>query len=333
MATRATYVLPAAGSNQNICFYIHYDGSLKGAAHYFYNMQQCKNMRSGLAGRFFRANAHAEFTACHEEHADTEFRYAINQQDALTVWQKDILNDEWRIVYHDFWYQFINTQILEEAEHLHAFKLSKALTHETIMTIAEAQRWVSAFTKNANKNDYVREGIEAIQAQIDTILEQQQMFSTKRISCKSGIQNISNTTDAQSFSTIVSGTTDSQLSLMTAKTWEERFSIFSTELEEAVIKWSKQNEVDYYGGYQVRIAKLEKCVNEFYRFFNQLVNGWLESSGILKATTTEFDLFKAVNQLRERMIQKYGFDLDEIIRTTRAEYGDDTDDGTFEHGG
>ncbi|MBP9727549.1 MAG: hypothetical protein KBD83_08835 [Gammaproteobacteria bacterium] len=107
MATRATYVLPAAGSNQNICFYIHYDGYLTGAAHYFYHMQQCKNMRSGLAGRFFRANAQAEFTTCHEEHADTEFRYAINQQDALTVWQKDTLNDEWRTVYHDFWYQFV----------------------------------------------------------------------------------------------------------------------------------------------------------------------------------------------------------------------------------
>lgn len=172
MATRATYVLPAAGSNQNICFYIHYDGYLTGAAHYFYNMQQYKNMRSGLAGRFFRANAHAEFTTCHEEHADTEFRYAINQQDALTVWQKDTLNDEWRMVYHDFWYQFVNTQILEESEHLHAFKLSRALTHETIMTIAEAQKWVKAFTESANKNAYVREGIEAIQSQIDEILMQ-----------------------------------------------------------------------------------------------------------------------------------------------------------------
>jgi len=138
---------------------------------------------------FFRANSHAEFTACHEEHADTEFRYTINHHDALTVWQKDILNDEWRTVYHDVWYQFVNTQILEESEHLHAFKLYRALTHETIMTIAEAQKWVKAFTESANKNPYVHEGVQAIQAQIDEILMQKKRCGENISHDKPPIQN------------------------------------------------------------------------------------------------------------------------------------------------
>jgi len=170
MATRATYLLPAGEISQLICFYIHYDGSLKGAAHYFYNMQQCKNMRSTLAGRFFRANPTAEFAACHEKHADTEFRYTINHQDVLTVGQKDTINDEWRIVYQGFWYEFVNAQMLEEHQHLHAFKLYKGLTHETIMTIAEAQKLIRAFTESVHKDAYVLKGVQAIQAQIDEIL-------------------------------------------------------------------------------------------------------------------------------------------------------------------
>ncbi len=174
MSTRATYLLPATSySNQLICFYIHHDGYLIGAARYFYNMQQCKNKRGWLAGRFFRANSNAEFTKDHEEHSDTDFRYAINHQDVLTAWQKDSLKNEWQVVYEGPWYQFVNTYFLEAPEHLHVFKLNTILQNETIMTIAEAQEWVQAFTSNTKKDSYVPEGVDAIQAQIDAILAQQ----------------------------------------------------------------------------------------------------------------------------------------------------------------
>ena len=118
------------------------------------------------------------------------------------------------------------------------------------------------------------------------------------------------------------------------KSWEERFAPFSSELEKAVIKWSEQNQVDYSGGYQTRIEKLEKYANEFYHFFNQSVNAWVESSGIFKDLPTEFDLLKVVNQLRDHLIEKFGFKLSDAIQTTRIEYGYDIEhDQIFERGG
>lgn len=332
MSSRATYLLPSADNNQQLCFYIHQDGYPAGAAHYFYNMHASKNANGGLAERFFRANAEAQLIHCQEAGTDTEFRYTINHVGILRCFAKDRVNNQWCIFYEDAWHHFVN-QHLEVPKHLHVFKLFRNLEHETLLTITEVQRWVSAFMKNGSLADYVREGVESIQVQIDAILEQQKLRSSKGADFKPGVQNIANIKNIQSFPTMVSAVADSPCPLTAVKTWEERFALFSIELEEAVIKWSEQNPVDYSGGYQTRIAKLEKCVNEFYQFFNQSVNEWVESSGILKDLTTEFDLLKVVNQLRDHLIEKFGFKLSDAIQTTRIEYGYDIDhDQMFERG-
>jgi hypothetical protein len=71
MSTRATYQIDGR------TFYIHHDGYLEGAAHYFREALLHPNRRGGLAERFLRANEGAEFTICHETHEDTEFRYTL----------------------------------------------------------------------------------------------------------------------------------------------------------------------------------------------------------------------------------------------------------------
>lgn len=331
MSTRATYLLPTADyNNQHICFYIHQDGYPAGAANYFYKMHQCKNVNGGLAERFFRTNHQAEFTPYHEVHTDTEFRYTINHQGMLIVWTKAKVGNQWNIFYEGAWHDFVNKH-LEVSQHLHVFKLSKNLEHETLMTIEEAKKWVSAFMKHGSLTDYAREGTQAIQAQIDAILAQQKMHGGNAVNSKSDTHRACESIQTEDKRFLASG---SQSSLAVRQLWEERFAIFALELEEKIADWVKQNQAEYCEGYHHRVAELKRFINEFYQFFKQLVNAWVESSGILKDVTTEFDLLKAVNQLRNHLIKKYGFNLDDAIRTTKIEYGDDTNhDEAFEHGG
>jgi hypothetical protein len=179
MSTSATYLLPTAyDSDQMVCLYIPNDGYPEGAAAYFHKMYRCENVRRGYAECFFRANPNAEFTKDHEEHTDTEFRYTINHQDELSVWKKGMLGNQWSIIHQDLWHHFLN-KYLEESEHLHLFKLSKNLKNETLMTILEAKKWVKAFAHSASKFDYVREGVQAIQAQIDVIVAAQRTYHSE----------------------------------------------------------------------------------------------------------------------------------------------------------
>ncbi len=78
MSTRATYLFQATDHAPSVCFYIHYDGYPDGAACYFRNMIACDNARGGMPARFIRANDLAEFTARHEAHGDTEYRYTLS---------------------------------------------------------------------------------------------------------------------------------------------------------------------------------------------------------------------------------------------------------------
>ncbi len=127
---------------------------------------------------------------------------------------------------------------------------------------------------------------------------------------------------------------DNQSSLAISPTLEKRFSIFALELEAKVAAWSEQNEASYYAGYHNRIAALEKCVNGFHTFFNHLVDTWIQSTEILQSETAGFDLLKAIQQLRNRMIEKHGCDLDKAIRVARVEYGYGGDEeAEYEHGG
>ncbi|HEV2524365.1 MAG TPA: hypothetical protein VGU44_04450, partial [Gammaproteobacteria bacterium] len=158
-------------------FYIHTDAYPEGAANYFYNMHHCKNPRTGFAGRFFRTNANAEFTTCHETHTDTEFRYTLNRQGELKAYKKRTIDNQWDIFYQGTWYHFVNTY-LKKSTHLHLFKFSENLQSETIMTIREAKKWVKAFTNKVNDSEYTDQNVQTIQAQIDEILTQKKRGAT-----------------------------------------------------------------------------------------------------------------------------------------------------------
>lgn len=150
MPIRATYLLPAETSCQQVCFYIPYDGYPEGAATYFYKMYQCENKQGGYAECFLRANSDAKFTKNHEARVDTEFRYTINVQNILSVWKKAIFANQWSIIYEGPWYQFVN-KYLRASEHLYLFRLSKNREDGTIMTISKAQRWIKAFKNSVCK--------------------------------------------------------------------------------------------------------------------------------------------------------------------------------------
>ncbi len=331
MSTRATYLLPTGDSSQQVCFYIHQDGHPAGAANYFYKMHQCKNVNGGLAERFIRANNQAELIHCHEAGTDTEFRYTLNHQGILRVFAKDRVNNQWRIFYEDAWYQFVN-KYLEASQHLHVFKLSKNVEHETLMTIEEAQRWVSAFMKNGSLMDYVREGTQAIQAQIDAILAQQKMHGGNAVNIKPDTHHM-----CESFQMVDKRfpASDNQSSLAVRQLWKERFAIFALELEEKIADWAKKNQAEYCERYHHRVAELKRFINEFYGVLNQFIEAWTQSSGVLQDDTAGFDLSKAINQLSDRMIEKHSFNLEEAIRAARVEYGygGDDDAEAYEHEG
>ena len=295
MSTRATYLLPAGDISQPICFYIHYDGYLEGAAHYFYKMHQCKNKRSALAGRFFRANAYAEFTRSHETHGDTEYQYTINYQGILSVRQKESFNGEWRSIYEGLWYEFVN-QYLTGAEHLYAFKLSNYSERATIMTIAEAKTYVRAFDKNSKQQYYFLQHIEAVQAQIDEILLKK--------------------TDPSPLSSRQFSSVDLP--------WEEQFALFSVELEAKIAVWVKENAAKYFGWHHPSAA--EKLEQDFGLFFDSLIEAWAYGSCILAGGTLAFDFRRASNLLYVCMVEKYGRKLQEAIKAAKKAYSNDTED-------
>lgn len=189
MSTSATYYLPAENcSDQMVCFYVQHDGHPQGAANYFYKMHHCKNTRGGMAGRFFRANENAEFTPWHGAQEDTEFRYTISLENNLRVLAKGTIDNRWGDFYEGPWYHFVN-KYLKESDHLHLFRLSKNVGHATIMTIPEAERWVKAFKNSASKCDYVHEGVQAIESQIDAVLIQQKICSNNVHNSKDDIKS------------------------------------------------------------------------------------------------------------------------------------------------
>ena len=57
------------------------------------------------------------------------------------------------------------------------------------MTIQEAEKWVKGFKNSASKYDYVHEGVQAIQAQIDAILIQQKTYDDNMSNSKEDIKS------------------------------------------------------------------------------------------------------------------------------------------------
>lgn len=106
MATRATY------SINGICFYIHWDGYPSGAAAYLWKMHGASASSKGaLAEAFLRGNESAEFTAHHDSHGDTEYRYTI-EGDTLTAEKRVSGWDSAAPSFDPFfignWWEFIN---------------------------------------------------------------------------------------------------------------------------------------------------------------------------------------------------------------------------------
>lgn len=287
MSTRATYLLPTANSSLPICFYIHHDGYPEGAAYYFYKMHNCKNMRGSLACRFLRANANAEFTGKHENYSDTEFQYTINHQNILTVHQRGIFDDKWHLIYEGLWYLFLN-QHLEASQHLYAFKCCRFSERLTIMTIAEAQKYVRAFLHNKSKKHSFDDNIEAVQAQIDGIL-------------KRGQNPTSNPSVPEH-----------------SETWEECFSLFSVELENKIVAWWKQNNLNYFCGQHSRPAA-EKFEEDFGLFFDDLIEAWAMGRDIV-ASGLAFDFRKASNALYIQMVEKYGLKFQAAIENAKSAF-------------
>jgi hypothetical protein len=280
MTTRATYLLPAEGVNQPICFYIHSDGYPEGAAYYFYKMHNCKNLRGSLACRFLRANATAEITGKHENHSDTEFQYTINHHNILTVRQRGIFDDNWHLIYQGLWYLFLN-QHLEASQHLYAFKCCSFSKRLTLMTIAEAQKYVRAFLYNKPQKHAVNDNIEAVQAQIDDIL-------------KRGQNPVSNPSIPAHLAT-----------------WKEKFFLFSIEVENKIAAWWKQNNRNYFYQHD-NYRAAEKFEEDFGLFFDDLIEAWAMGRDIV-ASGLAFDFRKASNALYIQMVEKYGLKFQALI--------------------
>ena len=74
MSTRATYQFITESSDVTV--YIHHDGYPQGAAQYLNEAM--------TAEKFIRKNEKSEITFSHESHADTEYRYTI-ENNIITV--------------------------------------------------------------------------------------------------------------------------------------------------------------------------------------------------------------------------------------------------------
>ena len=81
MATRATYQFKTNYTAATV--YIHWDGYLQGAAHYFnealnaWKANRKRDVISSLLACFVYANDQATITGGHEAHGDTDFRYDV----------------------------------------------------------------------------------------------------------------------------------------------------------------------------------------------------------------------------------------------------------------
>lgn len=117
MSTRATYLFAAGSYIPAVCYYIHHDGYLEGAAEYFLRAVVHANHCGGLPAMFIRANDRAEFTASHEVHSDTEFRYTVMPGEPQLLAEKCYLSQggRWLTAFEgslvDFIKQYEGTQL------------------------------------------------------------------------------------------------------------------------------------------------------------------------------------------------------------------------------
>jgi hypothetical protein len=104
MGTRATYCFN--DPNQKTYVYIHHDGYLEGAATYFYNTL-INPSKGNFATQFIRSNPEATITSSHENHADTEFRYDIDNLSKFPK-IKALSGKGDNVLFSGFLYEFAN---------------------------------------------------------------------------------------------------------------------------------------------------------------------------------------------------------------------------------
>lgn len=127
MATRATYQFKTGYTTSTV--YIHWDGYLAGAAHYF---NEALKLRGGNANEVYKeqkrdmfacfvwANDQATMTDGHEAHGDTDYRYDVSRYGGewKIVARKRVSysNDEFEIVYDGDLADFIEQYLTEGDE-------------------------------------------------------------------------------------------------------------------------------------------------------------------------------------------------------------------------
>lgn len=144
MSTRATYKI------DGVCFYIHYDGYMDGAAVYFWNMHRARDKgRGGYAEAFLRGNDLAEFTESHAAHGDTEYRYDLKGE-TLTVWARGDWSDapEFKQVWSGNWWEFVNehNQMIKGFEHLAKINNRVSTRSELEARIAEVANHLKTYS-------------------------------------------------------------------------------------------------------------------------------------------------------------------------------------------
>ena len=127
MATRATYEFQTGLTTSTV--YIHWDGYLSGAAHYF---NEALKLRGGNADEVYKeykrdifacfvwANDQATMTDSHEAHGDTDYQYDVSRYGGewMLVARKRVScsSDEFEVVYDGELADFIDQYLTEEDE-------------------------------------------------------------------------------------------------------------------------------------------------------------------------------------------------------------------------
>ena len=117
MSTRATYKIYCNANGMNVYFYIHSDNYPRGAAHHFSEMINFyKGTDYSYAAAFFRANGWAQFTMSHEQHADAQYRYTLDETGFLIVKRMpmDTVEAKWKHFFMGTVQQFIDQYGIKE---------------------------------------------------------------------------------------------------------------------------------------------------------------------------------------------------------------------------
>ena len=118
MATRATYQFKTGYTTATV--YIHWDGYLQGAAHYFNEALNAKgDSKRDLFACFVWTNDQATMTDGHEAHGDTEFRYDVERKNGeyqIKAYKRvNYSSEEFELVFIGSLNDFIAKHLLDEA--------------------------------------------------------------------------------------------------------------------------------------------------------------------------------------------------------------------------